>query len=181
MKALLAILLFLPLLARPDALDDFCQAQFAAGNHNATAVHAALMERAVVVGVTNRARNANLVQDEVDFLALVRAQPSPLIGTNTWAATAQDERAELVQRRIERRILDSATVAPQNAAVVLRAKLDILERRILARGGNPYADQAGASTEDVPTQTRAQPLWKILGLPRAPTPAEVRAALKPAP
>ena len=183
MKTLFLFLLPFALCPLPSALagplEDYCRTQFQAGNHNAAAVHAALLERTVEVGTTNRVRQAALVEDEVAFLSLVRSAPAALVTTNLWTSTPPADREELVQRRIERRILDATTVGPQNAAVVLRARLQILERRILTRGGDPYALTAGAPTETLPTETRGPTRWRTLGLASAPTPAEVRAALKP--
>ncbi len=175
LPALLALLI-LPLLAHAGPLEDFCQARYAAGDHNASAVHAALLERANLV--TNQTRRAVNIADEQALLALV---VPGLVGTNTWVATAHEDRAALVAQRLDNRLLDANTDRKRIDALVLGAQIRALEDRLARRGGDPYGPLAGQSTEPITLDRRGPPRWRTLGLDRAPTLAEVRAALRPAP
>jgi cytidylate kinase len=97
------------------------------------------------------------------------------VTTNENAATVEDARADLVQRRIEARIL-TGTTAQKNAAVVLRAQLDILAERIAKRNGSPYGASAGQATEEVARTRRGPPRWQVLGLAELPTIRELGGA-----
>lgn len=175
LPAVLALLI-LPLLAHAGPLEDFCQARYGAGDHNASAVHAVLLERANLA--TNQTRRASNIADERALLALVLPG---LIGTNTWDATAFEDRAALVAQRMDNRIIDANTDRKRIDALVLGAQIRALEDRLARRGGDPYGPLSGQSTETVILDRRGPPRWRTIGLDRAPTLAKVRAALRPAP
>jgi hypothetical protein len=139
-----------------------------------SAIRQRLKQATEIVSATNATRRA--AADEVAFLDLVRIGSPPLVPSNVWAnvttnenaATVEEARADLVQRRIEGRIM-AGTTAQKNAAVVLRAQLAILAERIARRGGNPYGPNAGQPTEEVARTRRGPPRWEVLGLAELPT------------
>lgn len=145
------------------------------------AIRQRLKQATEIVRTTNVTRRA--AADELAFLDLVRIGSPPLAPSNVWAnvttnenaATVEEARADLVQRRIEGRIL-TGTTAQKNAAVVLRAQLAILAERIARRGGSPYGANAGQPTEEVQRTRRGPPRWEVLGLAELPTIRELRGA-----
>ncbi len=175
----LLCLLASALLAHAGPLEDFCQAAYTNGTHSAAIVHARLFERAQVV--TNQTRSAGIVADEVALHNLITAGANPLISTNVYEATAFDARAALVAQRLDNRFLAANNDTKAVAALLLSARIQALEARLARRGGDPYGPLARQTTETVVLDRRGLPLWRTLGLARAPTEAEVRAALKPTP
>jgi len=174
--AILLLTLAASLLANAGPLEDFCRSAYTNGTHSASVVHAQLLEREPVT--TNQTRRAANQADEIILRDLIVPD---LIGTNTWEATAHEDRAALVAQRLDNRLLAANNDRKRIDALVLGAQIKALEDRLARRGGDPYGPLAGQSTEQVTLPGRGRPRWRALGLDRAPTPAEVRAALKPAP
>lgn len=170
--ALLLCLFFPAAIAGP--LEDYTAARFAAGIHNAAVVHEELLAR-VPVPVTNLVNRATS-EDEAALLALV---VGPLVASNVWAATAMEDRAELVARRLDSRVLAADNNARQLDALILAAKVQALEARIVRRNGDPYGALAGVPSIPVVRETRGQVRWRFLGLSKAPTLSEVRSAMDP--
>lgn len=177
--ATLLLTLAASLLAHAGPLEDFCRAAYTNGLHSAPVVHAQLLERAHVV--TNQARSAGMIADEVALHALLTGGANPLIATNTYDATAYDARPALIAKLIDNRLLAANTDAKATAILLLSAKVAALQARLARRGGDPYGPLSRQATEPVTLDRKGPARWRTLGLTRAPTEAEVRAALKPAP
>lgn len=174
MMTLIFALLTLPALAGP--LEVYASARFAAGVHNAAVVHQELLER--VPGVATNLVERPTAADEATLTALV---VGPLVATNVWAGTAAEDRAELVARRLDTRVINANNDRQSIDALVLAAKVKALEDRIARKNGDAYGPLSGQSQLPVVREIRGQVRWRALGLPRAPTLPEVRAAMKPVP
>lgn len=177
--AITLCLLASALLSHAGPLEDFCHAAYTNGVHSAPVVHAQLLERSNVV--TNQTRSAGMVADEVALHALITGGAKPLIATNTYDATEYDARPALIAKLIDNRLIAANTDAKATAILLLSAKVAALEARLARRGGDPYGPLSRQPTETVTLDRKGPARWRTLGLPRAPTEAEVRAALRPPP